>query len=77
MKWILLTAFIISAIPAQERWLVGDINIFGNDSIKEKELLEQMILQPERIFQKSEFTLSQLIDDIAALQEFYMRNGFF
>jgi outer membrane protein assembly complex protein YaeT len=77
VKWIILAAFFISSIPAQERWLVGDINIFGNDSIKEKELLEQMILQPERIFQKSEFTLSQLIDDIAALQEFYMRNGFF
>lgn len=77
VKWLIILSTLLSSPLAEEQWPVGDIQFIGNYSIRENKLLDQMILKPKGIFQKIEFSFSQLVEDIAALQEFYRRQGFF
>jgi outer membrane protein insertion porin family len=60
----------------QGQWFVGGIHFSGNKAISRNELLAVMQLKPPEFFSRHPFSLSNLVDDISAIQRLYSRYGF-
>lgn len=77
ITFFLITFLISTAFCKEMHWIVWDINFIGNKSFDKSILINQMQLKPQGLFRKTEFSSSQLDQDINQLKDFYQNRGFF
>ena len=75
-KLCLIGLILITNIFAIEKLYISEIKFTGNSSIQDYELQSIIILQPPKLFFRSEFSSKKLNRDKISLESYYKSNGF-